>query len=111
MIFLCAKGYVRLISVDVIKECKKDLIDVILENGWNIENISREQCQQCLRDVDPLLLEQALESLGQMSSQKADAWCLDQLKVAACTADFIMWKASKGGKKKVCGYVMGFLFF
>ena len=94
-------GNVRLIAGDVSKECTKYLLDVILEHGWDLTNISLTSAITSIEGVDQLLLEHALNMLGRRKEVNGDCWELDQRKVAACTADLILWNASKEGKLKV----------
>lgn len=94
-------GNIRLIAGDVGKECAKQLLDVILENGWDLANISLSSAVESIDGADQLLLEHALSSLGRRKETGGDYWELDQKHVAVCSADLILWRAAKEGKIKV----------
>lgn len=92
----------RIVSSEIIKDSTKQLLDIILENGWALDSIARADCLRCLPDMDHILLNQSLRSLGREVDGDQEMWQLDPKRVAACTADIIMSYASKNGKKKVC---------
>jgi sister chromatid cohesion protein DCC1 len=109
-------GYVRVLSVDIIKDSVKQLLDVILECGWKLSSISMAKCRQHLSDVDPLLLSQALGWLGHRvygsssSSSSSDEWELDERKVASWSAEIIMSHGVKEENKKTVRMVYDLMF-
>lgn len=98
-------GFVRVISLEIIKDSIKQLLDIILECGWKLDSVCMSKCMEYLPDVDPLLLHQALRSVGSLqaggSGDTEDVWVLDEKKVAAWSAEIIMSNGRKENKYKV----------
>lgn len=99
-------GYLRLISKEVIRESIKQLLDAILENGLNLASISMSACMKYIPCADPLLMRQAVLNLGKLSGSGDDEFELNERRVAAWSAEIIMWNRMKENKRTVRIYSM-----
>ena len=94
-------GFIRIIPVDILRDYIKQLLDVILENGWSLTSVSVNHFKEKMPDIDPLLLSQALGSLGCASPENSDLWELDEKLVAGWSAEIIMSSRLKENKNRV----------
>ncbi len=98
-------GYIRLIALEPLKETIRQVLGVIIENGWSLDNLSISECRQNLPECDNLLIQNAFSRLGKCISGSDDRWCLDELTVARYSADSLFRNYVKTGsskKVKIC---------
>lgn len=87
------RGKMRQLSKQAIAETTKQLIYTIIENDWDIKNISEESCSIAIPDTDPILLNFSLKSLGQRVTSGSlqdlvgsNIWALSKDAVSRATA-------------------------
>jgi Sister chromatid cohesion protein Dcc1 len=77
-------GYIRRICKISLNEQKRDVIQTIVEYGWNINCIDQQKCMQYVQNADTILLVEALKQLGTEVSDHI--WHLDSNKIALSIA-------------------------
>lgn len=104
------RGKMRQLSKQAIAETTKQLIYTIIENDWDIDNISEESCSTSIPDTDPILLNFSLKSLGESitSSSLQDKigsnfWALNKDAVSRATAHNLF--RAQGQSTKVTHFI------
>ena len=90
-------GYIRLISTESLYEASKQLLNIIMENGWTVDRISFRSCVELVDGADVVLLKRCLASLGSPSADE-EMWSLSDNLLARASAHIIFRSA---GVKKV----------
>lgn len=85
-------GKMRLLSKVAIRESTRYLLFTIMEQKWNIKHIDEDLCVRHIPEIDPILLNFSLRSLGEKSNTDGMEavggvyWVLDQDMISKATA-------------------------
>ena len=87
---LCGK--MRLLSKVAIRESTRHLVFTIMEQNWKLQHIDEDLCVRHIPEMDPVLLNFSLKSLGEKRNTDGTEgvggayWALDQDKISRATA-------------------------
>lgn len=82
------QGYIRLLSREACNQVCRYLLDTIIENSLSLDSIDAGICHEHMHDIDPVLLDYALKSLGEKDTCNG-FWKLSYEKIAIATAHYL----------------------
>ena len=86
------RGKMRLLSKVAIRESTRHLVFTIMEQSWKLQHIVEDLCVRHIPEMDPVLLNFSLKSLGEKRNIDGTEgvggayWTLDQDKISRATA-------------------------